>query len=223
MFLVRDVGHPAAEPIVFVFCSSHHRPGTVDHQRTKINITAFTNTEQAISVSVTVLLGGDAYRGRHLPTLLILPGIAHRGDHGRGCHRTDTTQRTQMLRCHQTVLRHQTADLVGLGRSLCHQLSPDAVRGLNILLFNTLDRCKAHVRSAHCFTNRLSVLLTATADPSDEHQHTLPCQSHTRVPLYPIAPGTIDGVSGGASRPSCRTDLHRAVDKHSLPNLRQLY
>ncbi len=45
-----DTRKPATEPTVFVLCSSYHRSGTVDYQRTKIDITAFTNTEQAIPV-----------------------------------------------------------------------------------------------------------------------------------------------------------------------------
>ena len=62
MFLVRDVGHPATEPIVFVFCSSDHRSCSVDHQRTQINITAFTDAKQPMFITRTVLFGRDADR-----------------------------------------------------------------------------------------------------------------------------------------------------------------
>jgi len=79
-----DTGDPTTERVVFVCCSSDHCSGTVDHQRTKIDITAFTNAEQPISVPGAMLLRRDANRCRHLPTGAILPGITHRSDDGGG-------------------------------------------------------------------------------------------------------------------------------------------
>ena len=32
-----DLSDPATEPVVFVFCNSHHRSGAVDQQRTQVN------------------------------------------------------------------------------------------------------------------------------------------------------------------------------------------
>ena len=103
-----------------VLHSSDHRSGSVDHQRSQINITAFTNTEQPISISGTVLFGGDAYRCRHLPTLVILPGITHRGDHRRRGHRTDTTQ---LLQAHTVfvVLSQSLDQLIHLANTIIEQ------------------------------------------------------------------------------------------------------
>ena len=108
MFLFRDVRYPAAEPVVLVCCSSDHCSGTVDHQCSQVNITAFTNAEQPISVPGAMLLRRDPNRCRHLPTGTVLPGITHRGDHGRGDHRADTTQ---LLEAHTLfVLLSQSLD-----------------------------------------------------------------------------------------------------------------
>ena len=51
MSLPGDAGDPATEPVVFVFCPGHHRSGTMDHQHSQINITPFTNAEQAIFIA----------------------------------------------------------------------------------------------------------------------------------------------------------------------------
>ena len=85
----RDLCDPATERIIFMFRCSHHRPCTVDHQRSQVNITAFTDAEQAMLVTRAMLPRGDADASSHLPTLAILPGISHRGHHGRRGHRTD--------------------------------------------------------------------------------------------------------------------------------------
>ena len=49
-------------------------------------------------------------------------------------------------------------NLIGFGCALRNQLGPNAVRGLDILLFNPLDGDETHVRSAHGFadSNKLS-------------------------------------------------------------------
>ena len=77
-------------------------------------------------------------RSPHLPTST---EIAARSD-------------TQILRCPPNRTRLPDPGIwLALAVALGHQLSPDAMRRLDILLRNTLDRYKAHVRSAHCLTN----------------------------------------------------------------------
>jgi hypothetical protein len=89
----------------------------VDHQRTKINITAFTDAEQAIPVSGTVLFGRDAYRCGHLTTLRILSGISYRGNHGCRCHRTDTPQLLQAYAVF-VVIGESLDDLIHLANTI---------------------------------------------------------------------------------------------------------
>jgi len=93
-----DAADPATEPFVSVPGFSYHRSCTVDHQRSQIDITAYTNTEQAIFAPGAMLFGCDADGGRHPSSLVILPGITHRGYHARGYHRSHTAQLNKVAR-----------------------------------------------------------------------------------------------------------------------------
>ena len=55
MFLVRDVGHPAAEPIVSVFCSGHHCSGTV---ASNDRLAGTKKTRHMAGLSVFLVAGG---------------------------------------------------------------------------------------------------------------------------------------------------------------------
>src|SRR5690554_483871 len=55
------------------------------------------------------------------------------------------------------VFPDQATDLVDLGRALSNQLLSNAMHGLDILLFNRLGGDKAHIRTAHGFTDGFSI------------------------------------------------------------------
>ena len=71
----------------------------------------------------------DADSGGHLPALAVLTGITHGGDHGRGCHRTHTTQ---LLQAHAVfVVRGQSLNyLIHLTHSFIQtqQVTPHAMQ-----------------------------------------------------------------------------------------------
>src|SRR5690554_2104137 len=60
-------------------------------------------------------------------------------------------------RGNNAVFTDQTADLVSLGRTLSNQFLPNAMHGLDILLFNRFGADKTHVGTAHGFTDGLSI------------------------------------------------------------------
>ncbi len=89
---LRDLSDLATERVIFMFGSSHHRSCAVDHQCSQVNITVLADARQAMLVTRAMLSRCDAYASSHLPTLVILPGIAHTRHHGGGGHRTDTAK-----------------------------------------------------------------------------------------------------------------------------------
>ncbi len=67
-------------------------------------------------------------------------------------------QLTQTLGHHETVFAQQPACLIGGSRALLDEVLADPMQHLNVLLFGTLQRHKAHARPAHRFTDRLGIV-----------------------------------------------------------------